>query len=63
MAALARQAARPHPGLLSKVSNAGCGQNFNDFVNNYRAQEAWRKLADGFAHYPLVGVALESGFN
>ncbi|MDQ2771014.1 MAG: helix-turn-helix transcriptional regulator, partial [Bacteroidota bacterium] len=55
---------RTNPGLLSKVINAGCGQNFNDFVNTYRVQEARRKLADArFAHYSLVGVALESGFN
>ncbi|TPG72144.1 AraC family transcriptional regulator [Hymenobacter nivis] len=52
------------PGLLSKVINTGCGQNFNDFVNAYRVQEAQRLLADPrFAHYSLVGVALESGFN
>jgi AraC-like DNA-binding protein len=52
------------PGLLSKVINAGCGQNFNDFVNTYRVAEARRRLADPqFAHYSLVGVALESGFN
>jgi len=55
---------RTHPALLSKVINAGCGQNFNDFVNSYRVAEARRKLADPrFAHYSLVGVALESGFN
>ena len=55
---------RTNPGLLSKVINAGCGQNFNDFVNAYRVREARRKLADArFAHYSLVGVALESGFN
>ncbi|MDJ0365599.1 helix-turn-helix transcriptional regulator [Hymenobacter sp. H14-R3] len=58
------QRLRTNPGLLSKVINAGCGQNFNDFVNTYRVQEARRKLADArFAHYSLVGVALESGFN
>ena len=52
------------PGLLSKVINSGCGQNFNDFVNAYRVREAQRLLADPrFAHYSLVGVALESGFN
>ncbi len=55
---------RTHPALLSKVINAGCGQNFNDFVNTYRVAEARRKLADPrFSHYSLVGVALESGFN
>ncbi|MGI4871514.1 MAG: helix-turn-helix domain-containing protein [Janthinobacterium lividum] len=52
------------PALLSKVINTGCGQNFNDFVNAYRVREAQRLLADPrFAHYSLVGVALESGFN
>jgi AraC-like DNA-binding protein len=58
------QRLRTNPGLLFKVINAGCGQNFNDFVNTYRVREARRKLADPrFAHYSLVGVALESGFN
>ena len=58
------QRLRTHPALLSKVINAGCGQNFNDFVNTYRVAEARRKLADPrYGHYSLVGVALESGFN
>jgi AraC-like DNA-binding protein len=53
-----------HPAFLSKVINTGCGQNFNDFVNTYRTQEAQHKLADPrFAHYSVLGVALESGFN
>ena len=58
------QRLRTNPALLSRVINTGCGQNFNDFVNTYRVQEARRKLADPrFAHYSLVGVALDSGFN
>ncbi|MVN74745.1 helix-turn-helix domain-containing protein [Hymenobacter sp. HMF4947] len=58
------QRLRTNSSLLSKVINTGCGQNFNDFVNTYRVQEARRKLADPrFSHYSLVGVALESGFN
>ncbi|MDO7886521.1 helix-turn-helix domain-containing protein [Hymenobacter cheonanensis] len=58
------QRLRTTPNVLSKVINAGCGQNFNDFVNTYRVHEARRKLADPrLAHYSLVGVALESGFN
>ena len=58
------QRLRTNASLLSRVINAGCGQNFNDFVNTYRVAEARRKLADPrFAHYSLVGVALESGFN
>ncbi|GAA4380134.1 AraC family transcriptional regulator [Hymenobacter koreensis] len=49
---------------LSKVINAGFGQNFNDFVNGYRVNEAERLLADSrFQHYSLVAIALESGFN
>jgi AraC-like DNA-binding protein len=58
------QRLRLHPAQLSKIINLGCGQNFSDFVNRYRVEEAQRKLADPrFAHYSLVGVALESGFN
>ena len=58
------QRLRTSPALLSRVINTGCGQNFNDFVNTYRVREARRKLADPrFAHYSLVGVALDSGFN
>jgi len=52
----------PAAALLSKVINAGCGQNFNDFVNTCCVQAARRKLAASrFGHYSLVGVALESG--
>jgi AraC-like DNA-binding protein len=58
------QRLRLHPAQLSKLINLGCGQSFSDFVNGYRVAEAQRKLADPrFAHYSLVGVALESGFN
>jgi AraC-like DNA-binding protein len=52
------------PALLSKVINAGTGQNFNDFVNTYRVAEAARRLRDpAFKHYTLLAVALEAGFN
>ena len=58
------QRLRTNPSLLSKVINVGCRQNFNDFINTCRVAEARRKLADPrYAHYSLVGVALESGFN
>ena len=63
---LAELAHRLHTNtsLLSHVINTGCGQNFNDFVNSYRVAEAERKLQDPrLAHYSLVGIALESGFN
>ncbi len=52
------------PALLSRVINAGTGQNFNDFVNTYRVAEAARRLRDpAFRHYTLLAVALEAGFN
>ena len=55
---------RTNTSLLSHVINTGCGHNFNDFVNRYRVAEAERKLQDPrLAHYSLVGIALESGFN
>ena len=58
------QRLRTNTSLLSHVINTGCGQNFNDFVNRYRVAEAERKLQDPrLAHYSLVGIALESGFN
>lgn len=49
---------------LSKVINSGCGQSFNDFINEYRVREAERRLLDPtFQHYTLLAVALEAGFN
>lgn len=58
------QRLRLHPAQLSRLINLGCSQSFSDFINTYRVAEAQRKLADPrFAHYSLVGVALESGFN
>ncbi|MDO7877110.1 AraC family transcriptional regulator [Hymenobacter sp. ASUV-10] len=52
------------PAQLSRTINAGCGQNFNDFVNSYRVRAAAARLADPrFAHYSLIGVALDCGFN
>jgi AraC-like DNA-binding protein len=55
---------RTNTSWLSRVINAGCGQNFNDFINEYRVQEAERRLRDPqFRHYTLLAVALEAGFN
>ncbi|GAB3291054.1 helix-turn-helix domain-containing protein [Hymenobacter tenuis] len=49
---------------LSKVINSGFGQNYNDYINEYRVREAERRLRDPqFRHYTLLAVALESGFN
>ena len=55
---------RTNTSWLSKVINTGCGQNFNDFINEYRVREAERRLRDPqFRHYTLLAVALEAGFN
>ena len=55
---------RTNTTWLSRVINSGCGQNFNDFVNEYRVQEAERRLQDPrYQHFTLLAVALESGFN
>ncbi|MBC7449627.1 MAG: helix-turn-helix transcriptional regulator [Hymenobacteraceae bacterium] len=55
---------RVAPAMLSKIINAGTGQNFNDFVNAYRVAEAAARLRDpAFRHYTLLAVALEAGFN
>jgi AraC-like DNA-binding protein len=55
---------RTNTSWLSRVINTGCGQNFNDFINEYRVCEAERRLRDPqFRHYTLLAVALEAGFN
>ncbi|UOQ51002.1 helix-turn-helix domain-containing protein [Hymenobacter cellulosivorans] len=55
---------RTNTSWLSRVINAGCGQNFNDFINEYRVREAEARLQDPrFRHYTLLAVALEAGFN
>ncbi|OWP64189.1 hypothetical protein CDA63_05555 [Hymenobacter amundsenii] len=55
---------RTNTSWLSRVINSGCGQNFNDFTNEYRVREAERRLRDPrFRHYTLLAVALEAGFN
>ena len=49
--------------VISYVLNQGIGQNFYQFVNEYRVNEVKRKLTDAsYANYTLMGIALESGF-
>ncbi|QIX62986.1 helix-turn-helix transcriptional regulator [Hymenobacter sp. BT18] len=55
---------RTNTSWLSRVINTGCGQNFNDFVNEYRVREAERRLRDPqFRQYTLLALALAAGFN
>jgi AraC-like DNA-binding protein len=52
------------PAILSKLINEGFGQNFNDFINEYRIRELMDKLRLGeHRSQTLLGLALDSGFN
>ena len=50
--------------LVSSAINQNSGLSFNDFVNQYRVEEAKRQIIQG-AHQRLtfLGVGLDSGFN
>lgn len=53
-----------NPNHLSQVLNEGFNQNFYNFVNRYRVEESKRLLLDPkFAHYSILGIASEAGFN
>jgi AraC-like DNA-binding protein len=60
---LAEQLGLP-PTQLSQVLNEGFGENFYSFINRHRVEESKRLLIDpAFAHYSILGVAFEAGFN
>ena len=49
---------------LSQIINERLNQNFFDFVNTYRVEEAKRMLLDpAKRHYSLLAIAEEVGFN
>jgi len=49
---------------LSYLINEGFGENFYQFVNRYRVDEAKRLLhSKAHQHLNIVGIAFESGFN
>jgi AraC-like DNA-binding protein len=49
---------------LSHVINNKLKQNFYDFINKYRVNEAKQLLIDpDFQKYTILGVAFEAGFN
>jgi len=49
---------------LSRIINTALRKSFNDFINEYRVQDAARKMQDpAFDHLTLLGIAFESGFN
>lgn len=50
--------------LLSYVINKGCDENFYQFINRYRIEEAKKMIQDpGMQHLSLMGIAFEVGFN
>ena len=51
-------------GVVSRVINEGTGQNFNDFVNEYRVKAVIEKLKAGEQKtQTLLGIAFDCGFN
>jgi len=49
--------------IISEVVNNFIGQNFNDYVNNYRVEE-YKKLAEDTSknHYTVLALGYEAGF-
>jgi predicted permease len=49
---------------LSRIINTVLKKSFNDFINEYRVQDAIQKMRDpSYAHLTLLGIAFEAGFN
>jgi AraC-like DNA-binding protein len=58
------QAVAISPHHLSQTINEQLNQNFIDFINAYRIEEAKRMLADSTKkHYSILAVSEEVGFN
>jgi AraC-like DNA-binding protein len=50
--------------ILSYIINKGCDENFYQFINRYRIEEAKKRIQDpNMKHLSLVGIAFEVGFN
>jgi AraC-like DNA-binding protein len=63
IAKLAERLSIPSPHL-SQTINERLNQNFVDFINTYRVEEAKRKLVDPRKrHYSVLAIAEEAGFN
>lgn len=51
-------------GHLSKLINVYSGQNFSDYINEYRVEQSKKLLSDTtFQPYTIVAIGLECGFN
>lgn len=55
---------RMHRNQLSILINSGFGENFYEFINRYRVEEAKLLLNNPTKeHYTILAIAFESGFN
>lgn len=53
-----------NPSLLSKVINSCFQVSFNDYVNQFRVQEAILLMADSrYKNLNLLAIAYDAGFN
>ena len=53
-----------HPHHLSQIINERLNQNFFDFINSYRVEEAKKRLIDpSEKHFSIIAIAGEVGFN
>ena len=60
---LARQL-NTNSSQLSRIINDGTGQNFNDFINEYRVKAVIEKLKNGeHKIQTLLAIAFDCGFN
>jgi AraC-like DNA-binding protein len=51
------------PHQLSETLNQTIGRNFNEYVNDFRVEEAKALLLDpAYRHYSILAVAYEVGF-
>jgi len=49
---------------LSQIINEKTGQNFFDFINGYRIEEAKKNFANPeYAHWSIAAIGYEAGFN
>jgi len=55
---------RTNTSILSKAINSGFGQNFNNYINEYRVNAMREKMVlPKYQNYTLVSIAFECGFN
>ena len=63
LASLAREL-KTNPAVISRTINQGFGQNFNDFVNQFRINTVKEMLDKGeHKKQTLLGIAFDCGFN